>query len=104
MWTSILWLVESPAVGVSKGFALLPSLSSPLFSSLLLTQHLSPNMLEESAISDDIISPEEEGLCSHKFFSEFGFMGLMEYAAQLFNEVSTHVCVRMHTLTHIPST
>ena len=48
-------------------------------------------MLEESAISDDIVSPDEEGICSGKYFTESGLVGLLEQAASSFNMVS--VCM-----------
>lgn len=49
-------------------------------------QKISPNMLEESAISDDVINPEEEGIATSKLFSENGLVGLLEQAAPLFRE------------------
>ena len=52
-------------------------------------QHISSNVLEESAISDDIVSPDEEGICSGKYFTESGLVGLLEQAASSFNMVST---------------
>jgi len=56
-------------------------------------QHLSPNVLEESAISEDIITPEEEGICTSKFFSENGLIGLLEQAATLFKEAHLYEAV-----------
>ena len=53
-----------------------------------LLQHISSNVLEESAISDDIVSPDEEGICSGKYFTESGLVGLLEQAASSFNMVS----------------
>lgn len=44
-------------------------------------------MLEESAISDDILSPDEEGFCSGKHFTELGLVGLLEQAAIYFTMV-----------------
>lgn len=44
-------------------------------------------MLEESAISDDILSPDEEGFCSGKHFTELGLVGLLEQAAAYFTMV-----------------
>lgn len=44
-------------------------------------------MLEESAISDDILSPDEEGFCSGKHFTEMGLVGLLEQAAVYFTMV-----------------
>lgn len=45
-------------------------------------------MLEESAVSDDILSPDEEGICSGKYFAEQGLVGLLEQAAASFTMVS----------------
>uniref|UniRef100_A0A6Q2YE61 Dedicator of cytokinesis 6 n=1 Tax=Esox lucius TaxID=8010 RepID=A0A6Q2YE61_ESOLU len=52
-------------------------------------QHISSNVLEESAVSDDILSPEEEGICAGKYFSELGLVGLLEQASmyEAINEV-----------------
>uniref|UniRef100_A0A3Q3LNV2 Dedicator of cytokinesis 6 n=1 Tax=Labrus bergylta TaxID=56723 RepID=A0A3Q3LNV2_9LABR len=47
-------------------------------------QNISSNVLEESAVSDDILSPEEEGICAGKYFSESGLVGLLEQAAASF--------------------
>ncbi|XP_078070451.1 dedicator of cytokinesis protein 8 isoform X2 [Mustelus asterias] len=47
-------------------------------------QNISPNVLEESAVSDDILSPDEDGICSGRYFSENGLVGLLEQAAELF--------------------
>jgi len=49
-----------------------------------LQQHISRNVLEESAVSEDVVSPDEEGICTGKFFSELGLVGLMEQAASSF--------------------
>ncbi|MEQ2184599.1 Dedicator of cytokinesis protein 8, partial [Goodea atripinnis] len=35
-------------------------------------QNISPNVLEESAVSDDILSPDEDGVCSGRYFTESG--------------------------------
>lgn len=50
-------------------------------------QNISSNVLEESAISDDILSPDEEGFCSGKHFTEMGLVGLLEQAAVYFTMV-----------------
>jgi len=47
------------------------------------------NLLEESAVSDDVVSPGDEGICTGKYFTENGFIGLMEQAAVFL----THVCL-----------
>nr|XP_032636262.1 dedicator of cytokinesis protein 6 isoform X2 [Chelonoidis abingdonii] len=51
-------------------------------------QVISSNVLEESAVSDDVLSPDEEGICSGKFFTELGLVGLLEQAAAFFTMVS----------------
>uniref|UniRef100_A0A673GH40 Dedicator of cytokinesis protein 8-like n=1 Tax=Sinocyclocheilus rhinocerous TaxID=307959 RepID=A0A673GH40_9TELE len=48
-------------------------------------QSISPNVLEESAVSDDILSPDEDGVCSGRYFTENGLVGLLEQAAELFS-------------------
>ncbi|KAK7862685.1 hypothetical protein R5R35_000927 [Gryllus longicercus] len=45
---------------------------------------ITPNVLEESAVSDDVLSPEEEGVCLGKDFTESGLVGLLEHAASSF--------------------
>uniref|UniRef100_A0A8B9K2Y7 Dedicator of cytokinesis 8 n=1 Tax=Astyanax mexicanus TaxID=7994 RepID=A0A8B9K2Y7_ASTMX len=49
-------------------------------------QNISPNVLEESAVSDDILSPDEDGVCSGRYFTENGLVGLLEQAAELFSQ------------------
>lgn len=48
-------------------------------------ERVTPNALEESAVSDDVVSPEEEGICLGKDFTESGLVGLLEHAAGSFN-------------------
>uniref|UniRef100_A0A670ZWZ7 Dedicator of cytokinesis protein 7 n=1 Tax=Pseudonaja textilis TaxID=8673 RepID=A0A670ZWZ7_PSETE len=48
-------------------------------------QNISSNVLEESAVSDDVVSPDEEGICSGKYFTEAGLVGLLEQAAACFS-------------------
>ncbi|NWY01652.1 DOCK8 protein, partial [Nothoprocta ornata] len=48
-------------------------------------QNISSNVLEESAVSDDVLSPDEDGVCSGRYFSESGLVGLLEQAAELFS-------------------
>lgn len=45
------------------------------------------NLLEESAVSDDVVSPGDEGICTGKYFTENGFIGLMEQAAVFLTHV-----------------
>lgn len=63
-------------------------------------QNISPNVLEESAVSDDILSPDEDGVCSGRYFTESGLVGLLEQAAELFSNVRPHpwyLCVVLLT-------
>ncbi|KAM4824460.1 LOW QUALITY PROTEIN: dedicator of cytokinesis protein 8-like [Urocitellus parryii] len=48
-------------------------------------QNISSNVLEESAVSDDTLSPDEDGVCSGLYFTESGLVGLLEQAAELFS-------------------
>ncbi|XP_022087787.1 dedicator of cytokinesis protein 7-like isoform X2 [Acanthaster planci] len=48
-------------------------------------EKISCNVLEESAVSDDVVSPDEEGICTGKYFTESGLVGLLEHAAASFN-------------------
>ncbi len=54
---------------------------------IVFFQHISSNVLEESAISDDVVSPDEEGICTGKYFTESGLVGLLEQTASSFNMV-----------------
>ncbi|XP_018097532.1 dedicator of cytokinesis protein 6 isoform X3 [Xenopus laevis] len=47
-------------------------------------QNISSNILEESAVSDDVVSPDEEGICAGKNFTEAGLVGLLEQACASF--------------------
>lgn len=48
-------------------------------------QHVTSNILEESAVSKDVVSPHEDGVCTEKYFSTAGIVGLLEQAAYAFN-------------------
>ncbi|XP_072532651.1 dedicator of cytokinesis protein 7 isoform X4 [Salminus brasiliensis] len=56
-------------------------------------QSISSNVLEESAVSDDILSPEEEGICAGKYFSEAGLVGLLEQAAASFSMAAMYEAI-----------
>jgi dedicator of cytokinesis protein 6/7/8 len=47
-------------------------------------ERLSSNILEESAVSDDLLSPNEEGICTGKVFTEAGLLSLLGQAADAF--------------------
>uniref|UniRef100_A0A670ZWL9 Dedicator of cytokinesis protein 7 n=1 Tax=Pseudonaja textilis TaxID=8673 RepID=A0A670ZWL9_PSETE len=56
-------------------------------------QNISSNVLEESAVSDDVVSPDEEGICSGKYFTEAGLVGLLEQAAACFSMAGMYEAV-----------
>ena len=47
---------------------------------------LTPNALDESAVSDDTVSPDEEGICNGKKFTENGLIEFLEQAAEMFSQ------------------
>ncbi|KAG5883156.1 hypothetical protein JTB14_033407 [Gonioctena quinquepunctata] len=53
-------------------------------------ERVSPNVLEESAVSDDVLSPEREGGCLGSHFTEAGLLGLLEHAASSFNAAAMY--------------
>lgn len=55
-------------------------------------------MLEESAVSDDILSPDEDGVCSGRYFTESGLVGLLEQAAELFSNVRQWTCTNNYDI------
>lgn len=73
-----------PVVPFYAGFPCSPSLYFHFF------QNISSNVLEESAVSEDTLSPDEDGVCSGRYFTESGLVGLLEQAAELFSTVSAH--------------
>lgn len=54
---------------------------------------ISPNTLEESAVSDDVISPDEEGICTGQHFSEAGLLQLLQQAAGCFWQAALYEAV-----------
>ncbi|XP_034738255.1 dedicator of cytokinesis protein 7 isoform X13 [Etheostoma cragini] len=56
-------------------------------------QNISSNVLEESAVSDDVVSPDEEGICSGKYFTEIGLVGVLEQAASSFSMAGMYEAV-----------
>ncbi|XP_075453556.1 dedicator of cytokinesis protein 8 isoform X2 [Ascaphus truei] len=56
-------------------------------------QNISSNVIEESAVSDDILTPDEDGVCSGRYFSENGLVGLLEQAAELFSTAGLYETV-----------
>lgn len=47
-------------------------------------QHITPNSLMESAVSDDVLSPGDDGICLGNHFTESGLKALLEEAANSF--------------------
>ncbi|KAG8543683.1 hypothetical protein GDO81_024032 [Engystomops pustulosus] len=56
-------------------------------------QNISSNVIEESAVSDDILTPDEDGVCSGRYFSKTGLVGLLEQAAELFSQAGFYETV-----------
>ncbi|CAG9768957.1 unnamed protein product [Ceutorhynchus assimilis] len=75
-------LVHSAAL-VAEYLAMLESLPY-LPAGAAALEKVSPNVLEESAVSDDVLSPEREGGCLGSHFTEAGLLGLLEHAASSF--------------------
>ena len=44
--------------------------------------------MEESAVSDDVVSPDEEGICTGRAFTDAGIITLLEQAANSFSKVN----------------
>ncbi|XP_044752960.1 dedicator of cytokinesis protein 7 [Coccinella septempunctata] len=76
-------LVHSAAL-VAEYLVMLESLPH-LPSGAAALERVSPNVLEESAVSDDVLSPEREGGCLGSHFTEAGLLGLLEHAASSFH-------------------
>lgn len=53
-------------------------------------EKVSPNVLAESAVSDDVLSPEREGVCLGSHFSEGGLLVLLEHAASFFHSAAMY--------------
>lgn len=47
-------------------------------------QHITPNALMESAVSDDVLSPGDDGICLGNHFTESGLKALLEEASNSF--------------------
>jgi hypothetical protein len=54
-------------------------------------ERLSANAVEESAVSDDVLCPDEEGFCTGKYFTENGLIGLLEQSASSFQLVILYI-------------
>lgn len=53
-------------------------------------EKVSPNVLAESAVSDDVLSPEREGVCLGSHFSEGGLLVLLEHAASFLHSAAMY--------------
>ncbi|VDK44685.1 unnamed protein product [Anisakis simplex] len=51
---------------------------------------ISDNILEESAVSDDVISADEEGICESRHFTENGLVHLVEKTAQFMEKAQMY--------------
>ena len=60
---------------------------------LFFFDRLTPNALEESAVSDDVVSPDEEGICTGKNFTENGLIDFLEQAGEEFNQAGMYEAV-----------
>lgn len=47
-------------------------------------------------MSDDVVSPDEEGICTGKYFSEHGLVGLLEQAASSFTMVCLSFILKLY--------
>ena len=66
---------------------------------------ISPNLLEESAVSDEVGSPDQEGICTLQWFKVDGLVELLHKAASLFSEAKMYETtneVRCFSSTHQP--
>ena len=54
---------------------------------------LTPNALDESAVSDDTVSPDEEGICNGKNFTENGLIEFLEQAADMFKQAGEAISI-----------
>lgn len=81
-------LVHSAAL-VAEYLAMLESLSY-LPAGAVSLERVSPNVLAESAVSDDVLSPEQEGVCLGSHFTEAGLLGLLEHAASSFQQAAMY--------------
>lgn len=81
-------LVHSAAL-VAEYLAMLEPLSH-LPAGAVALERVSPNVLAESAVSDDVLSPEQEGVCLGSHFTEAGLLGLLEHAASSFQQAAMY--------------
>lgn len=56
-------------------------------------QKISPNVIEESAVSEDTVSAKEEGVCNSNKFSEEGIQGMLKLAREAFTSAQLYEAV-----------
>ncbi|KIH56368.1 hypothetical protein ANCDUO_13449 [Ancylostoma duodenale] len=49
-------------------------------------ERISDNILEESAVSDDVLSPDVEGICESRHFTAAGLVNLVEKSMAFFEK------------------
>ncbi|WKX95563.1 hypothetical protein Q1695_012204 [Nippostrongylus brasiliensis] len=62
-------------------------------------EHISDNILEESAVSDDVLNPDVEGICESRHFTAAGLVSLVEKCAAFFEKA--HMYEMMPDVFHI---
>jgi hypothetical protein len=62
---------------------------------------ISPNVLEESAVSDDLDRLDEEGVCSHEDFSVKGLIKLLKATAWSFSQAKMFETVAKVAFTQV---
>ena len=81
-------LIHSAAL-VSEYLAMLHPLSYLPIGSVSF-ETVSPNAIYESAVSDDVVNPEQDGFCLGSHFSEAGLSGLLEHSASCFHSAGLY--------------
>lgn len=69
-------LVHSAAL-VAEYLVLLGNGGSGVHGGAVALQQVTPNALQESAVSDDVMAPRNEGICLGKDFTEQGLQGTL---------------------------
>lgn len=77
-------LVHSAAL-VAEYLVLLGNGGTGVQGGAVALQQVSPNALQESAVSDDVMAPRNEGICLGKDFTEQGLQGILEIVLIHFN-------------------
>ena len=56
-------------------------------------KQISPNVLQECAVMDDVLKPDEDGMCTGGEFSEKGITSLLRQSADLLMESNMYESV-----------